>query len=112
MRQKRVLQQTKWFPYYKKFASGGIGLIITEGTYPEQKYSHGYFNQPGLTDEEQVNAWKKVTEAVHQEGSKIIVQLMHAGALSQGNRFTTETLGPSQVRPRGTNGVLWRKWTI
>jgi 2,4-dienoyl-CoA reductase-like NADH-dependent reductase (Old Yellow Enzyme family) len=38
--------------YYKKFAAGGIGLIITEGTYPEQKYSQGYFNQPGLTDEE------------------------------------------------------------
>ncbi|WP_078549652.1 NADH:flavin oxidoreductase [Litchfieldia alkalitelluris] len=87
--------------YYADFARGGFGLIITEGTYPDSKYSQGYFEQPGLIDKDQVQAWKMVTEAVHQEGSKIFVQLMHAGALSQGNRFTSETLGPSPVQPKG-----------
>jgi 2,4-dienoyl-CoA reductase-like NADH-dependent reductase (Old Yellow Enzyme family) len=87
--------------YYAKFARGGFGLIITEGVYPDDKYSQGYFDQPGIINSEQVQAWKKVTDAVHQEGSKIFVQLMHAGALSQGNRFTKETLGPSAVQPKG-----------
>ncbi|UOQ91511.1 NADH:flavin oxidoreductase [Halobacillus shinanisalinarum] len=87
--------------YYSKFARGGFGLIITEGVYPDNKYSQGYFNQPGIIDAEQVNAWKRVTDAVHQEGGQIIVQLMHAGALSQGNRFTTGSLGPSSVQPKG-----------
>ncbi|TFB21412.1 NADH:flavin oxidoreductase [Filobacillus milosensis] len=87
--------------YYAKFARGGFGLIITEGTYPDSKYSQGYFDQPGIIDNEQVQAWKKVTDAVHQEGGKIFVQLMHAGALSQGNRFTKETLAPSSVQPKG-----------
>lgn len=87
--------------YYAKFARGGFSLIITEGTYPDDKYSQGYLDQPGIIDDEQVNAWKKVIDAVHQEGSKIIIQLMHAGALSQGNRFTKETLGPSSVQPKG-----------
>ncbi len=87
--------------YYAKFARGGFGLIITEGAYPDGKYSQGYFDQPGIIDSEQVQAWKTVTDAVHREGGKIFVQLMHAGALSQGNRYTKETLAPSSVQPRG-----------
>ncbi|MFC3884805.1 NADH:flavin oxidoreductase [Bacillus songklensis] len=87
--------------YYTKFARGGFGLIITEGIYPDDKYSQGYLNQPGIINDEQVQAWKKVTDSVHQEGSKIFAQLMHAGALSQGNRFVKETIGPSAVQPKG-----------
>lgn len=87
--------------YYAKFARGGFGLIIAEGTYSDNTYSQGYFDQPGIINNEQVTAWKKVTEAVHQEGGKIIIQLMHAGALSQGNPFVKETLGPSAVQPKG-----------
>ncbi|MFC4322968.1 NADH:flavin oxidoreductase [Litchfieldia salsa] len=87
--------------YYAKFARGGFSLIITEGIYPDNTYSQGYFDQPGIIDNQQVQAWKKVTDAVHEEGGKIFVQLMHAGALSQGNRFVKDTLGPSAVQPKG-----------
>lgn len=87
--------------YYTSFARGGFGLIITEGIYPDQKYSQGYFNQPGITDEEQTAAWKKVVDSVHQAGAKIFAQLMHAGALSQGNRFMENSIGPSSVQPKG-----------
>lgn len=87
--------------YYTKFARGGFGVIITEGIYPDGKYGQGYFNQPGLINNEQMQAWKKVTDSVHQAGGKIFAQLMHAGALSQGNRFVTDTIGPSVVQPKG-----------
>lgn len=87
--------------YYTKFASGGFGLIITEGVYPDDKYSQGYFNQPGIVNDEQIQAWKKVTDSVHEAGAKIFAQLMHAGALSQGSRFEKETIGPSAVKPKG-----------
>jgi 2,4-dienoyl-CoA reductase-like NADH-dependent reductase (Old Yellow Enzyme family) len=87
--------------YYEKFARGGFGLVITEGIYPDDKYSQGYLDQPGIINDEQVQAWKKVVDAVHQAGSKIFAQLMHAGALSQGNRFVKETIGPSAVEPKG-----------
>lgn len=87
--------------YYAKFARGGFGLIVTEGVYPDDRYSQGYFNQPGIASSEQVQAWKAVTDAVHQGGAKIFAQLMHAGALSQGNRFVEETIGPSAVPPKG-----------
>jgi 2,4-dienoyl-CoA reductase-like NADH-dependent reductase (Old Yellow Enzyme family) len=87
--------------YYTSFALGGFGLIITEAIYTDDKYSQGYFNNPGLINEEQTQAWKKVVDSVHQAGAKIFAQIMHAGALSQGNRFIQETIGPSAVQPKG-----------
>lgn len=87
--------------YYASFAEGGFGLVITEGTYPDVAYSQGYPNQPGIATDEQAAAWRPIVDAVHAAGAKIIVQLMHAGALVQGNRHRTETIGPSAVPPKG-----------
>lgn len=87
--------------YYNNFAQGGFSLIITEGTYPDEAHSQGYIDQPGIANKEQVEAWKKIPNAVHQEGAKIFTQLMHAGALSQGNRFRDFKIGPSSVQPKG-----------
>src|SRR6478752_3732454 len=95
------LATTQMVSYYKSFARGGFGLIITEAIYTDDKYSQGYFNNPGLINEEQTQAWKKVVDSVHQAGAKIFAQIMHVGALSQGNRFIQETIGPSAVQPKG-----------
>ncbi|GGR40430.1 2,4-dienoyl-CoA reductase-like NADH-dependent reductase (Old Yellow Enzyme family) [Nocardioides luteus] len=88
--------------YYAEFASGGFGLVITEGIYPDAAYSQGYLNQPGLVTQEHVAGWRVVTDRVHAAGARIVAQLMHAGALSQGNPHRTETLAPSAVQPLGT----------
>lgn len=85
--------------YYANFAKGKFGLLITEGTYIDESYSQAYLNQPGIVNEDQVQAWHKVTGAVHQHGSKIICQLLHSGALSQGNRYINETIAPSAIKP-------------
>lgn len=87
--------------YYERFAKGGFGLIITEGNYTDRSSSQGYRFQPGLTDDEQTQAWRATTDAVHRHGSVMIAQLMHAGALSQANRFVSESVGPSAIRPKG-----------
>ncbi|MET9315411.1 NADH:flavin oxidoreductase [Kribbella sp. NPDC003505] len=87
--------------YYAAFATGGFGLIISEGTYPDAAYSQGYFNQPGLSTAAQAEGWRAVTDRVHAAGGKIVAQLMHAGALSQGNPHRSELAGPSAVQPRG-----------
>ncbi|THA47088.1 alkene reductase [Streptomyces sp. A1136] len=65
--------------YYAQRA--GAGLIITEGTQPSA-VGQGYPDTPGLHSEEQVAAWRKVTEAVHREGGVIFAQLMHTGRIS------------------------------
>lgn len=93
--------------YYTSFARGGFGLIITEGNYIDDKYSQTYSNQPGMINDEQAQAWKKVVDSVHQEGAKIIMQLQHSGALSQGNRFAQETLAPSAVQPKGEQLAMY-----
>ncbi|AFQ19763.1 NADH:flavin oxidoreductase [Bacillus thuringiensis] len=91
----------KMVKYYRSFAKGGFGLIITEGTYIDDKNSQTYFYQPGIAFDEQAQEWKKVVNAVHEEGGKIFMQLQHTGPLSQGNRFTDETIAPSSVKPKG-----------
>jgi len=86
--------------YYRDFARGGFGLVITEGTYPDNDASRGYDNQPGIASDSQREAWAGVVAAVHESGGRIVLQLMHAGALSQrsdGGR----TIAPSSVKPRG-----------
>ncbi|MDX3434315.1 NADH:flavin oxidoreductase [Streptomyces sp. ME01-18a] len=87
--------------YYSAFASGGFGLVITEGTYTDTQYSQGYFFQPGIVTESHVKAWRPIVESIHAGGAYAVMQLMHAGALSQGNRFRTDTAGPSAVPPKG-----------
>lgn len=87
--------------YYARFARGGFGLVVTEGIYTDQSYSQGYANQPGLSNLAQAEGWRSVVDAVHTAGGKLVAQLMHAGALSQANRFRSDTAGPSAVQPKG-----------
>ncbi|MGE7904436.1 alkene reductase [Peribacillus sp. NPDC094092] len=67
--------------YYRKRAQDGIGLIITEGVVisPRAKGNPGV---PGIYTQEQINGWKKVTEAVHAYGGTIIAQIWHVGRAS------------------------------
>ncbi|MEW2070006.1 NADH:flavin oxidoreductase [Streptomyces sp. NPDC007346] len=87
--------------YYTAFAEGGFGLLITEGTYTDQAFSQGYLHQPGITDEAQAASWRPVVDGAHAAGARVVLQLMHAGALAQGNRFRDRTAGPSAVQPMG-----------
>lgn len=87
--------------YYSRFATGGFGLIIIEGTYTDDKYSQAYENQPAIVTAAQVDGWRVVTEAVHAAGSRVVLQLMHAGALVQCNHHRTTTIAPSALAPKG-----------
>lgn len=64
--------------YYAQRA--GAGLIITEGTQPSV-IGQGYIDTPGLHSPEQAAAWRQVTDAVHERGGRIFVQLMHSGRI-------------------------------
>ncbi|HEU4851607.1 MAG TPA: alkene reductase [Telluria sp.] len=65
--------------YYRQRA--GAGLIISEGTQvaPNGK---GYMATPGIYSDEQVEGWKKITQAVHEEGGRIIAQIWHVGRVT------------------------------
>jgi N-ethylmaleimide reductase len=65
--------------YYAQRASAG--LIVSEASQISAE-GQGYLDTPGIYSREQVAAWKKVTDAVHARGGKIIVQLWHVGRIS------------------------------
>lgn len=65
--------------YYSQRASAG--LILTEGTWPSAE-AIGAIHVPGLFNEKQAEGWKRVTDAVHDAGGRIFVQLGHCGAAS------------------------------
>lgn len=65
--------------YYRQRA--GAGLIFSEGT-QISPLGKGYMDTPGIYSDEQVEGWRKVTEAVHAEGGRIAAQLWHVGRVS------------------------------
>lgn len=65
--------------YYQQRASAG--LILTEATVVSQQGA-GYVNTPGIWNAQQVKAWKRITDAVHARGGRIVCQLWHVGRLS------------------------------
>lgn len=93
--------------HYSAFARGGFGLIVTEGTHPDTLQSQGYRDQPGIATPAQVEGWRQVVDAVHAAGGHIVLQIMHAGALVQENRYTDDIVAPSAIRPAGNMGARY-----
>jgi len=86
--------------YYAQRASAG--LIITEAT-PISAMAHGYPLLPGIYTDAQVAGWKKVTQAVHAKGGKIVIQLWHVGRISHPSLLPNQALpvAPSAIKPAG-----------
>jgi len=87
--------------YYGQRASAG--LIITEGTSTSPNGT-GYARMPGIYNEQQINNWKKITDAVHANGGKIFIQLMHTGRVSHPDNMPKNAtiVAPSAVAPANT----------
>ena len=85
--------------YYTQRA--GAGLIISEGI-PVVPQGVGYANVTGIWSPQQIEAWKLVTQSVHQAGGRIFAQLWHVGRISD-PRFLGGRLpvAPSAIRPAG-----------
>ncbi|WP_404287935.1 alkene reductase [Glutamicibacter arilaitensis] len=84
--------------YYRQRAS--MGMLTTEGIYPSFS-GQGFVRQPGLATKEQVEAWRKVTDAVHAEGGRIIAQIMHAGRVANSGITGQQAVAPSAIAING-----------
>ncbi|VVO57961.1 alkene reductase [Pseudomonas fluorescens] len=82
--------------YYAQRASAG--LIIAEATNISAQ-GRGYAMTPGIWSQEQVAGWKKVTDAVHAAGGKIVSQLWHVG------RFSSVELQPDGAAPVAPSAI-------
>ncbi len=65
--------------YYRQRASAG--LIFTEATQISAE-GKGYINTPGIHTDAHVAGWRAITDAVHEAGGKIALQLWHVGRIS------------------------------
>jgi N-ethylmaleimide reductase len=85
--------------YYSQRA--GAGLIITEATQAGPG-GQGYIATPGMHTDEQLAAWKQVTDAVHAKGGLIFLQLWHVGRISHPDILNGQApVAPSAIAPRG-----------
>ena len=86
--------------YYTQRA--GAGLIVTEATQVSPQ-GVGYVHTPGIHSEAQVEGWKKITDAVHQKGGRIFLQLWHVGRISNRTLQPNGELpvAPSAIAPEG-----------
>ncbi|RZU38301.1 N-ethylmaleimide reductase [Fluviicoccus keumensis] len=88
--------------YYRQRANAG--LIISEATQvsPQGK---GYMGTPGIHSAEQVEAWRDITRAVHDEGGHIAIQLWHVGRVSH------HSLQPDRQLPVSASAIPYENKT-
>lgn len=85
---------------YRELAKGGLGLIQTGVTYIDQ-HSATFPRQLGLYADAQIPSFAPLSEAVHREGGRIFVQLVHSGSLQFVDNGT-QPMGPSAVEQPAT----------
>ena len=89
--------------YYTQRASAG--LIISEGTSPSAN-GIGYARIPGIYSAAQIAGWSKVTAAVHGQGAKMFMQIMHCGRIGHPLNVPAggQILAPSAL---AADGEMW-----
>lgn len=89
--------------YYRRRAEGGVGLIITEGTYINHPSAHHYPDVPVFYGKA-LDGWKHVVDEVHSVGGKIVPQLWHTGIERRPGNLPDPAVpgfGPSEIQENG-----------
>ncbi|WP_078940543.1 alkene reductase [Streptomyces cellulosae] len=86
--------------YYAQRA--GLGLLISEGTQPSED-GQGYPSTPGIHTDAHVAGWRRVTDAVHEAGGHLFIQLMHTGRFGHPDNTPhgRQLVAPSAIAPAG-----------
>jgi len=94
--------------YYAQRASAG--LIVAEATMIAKDHC-AFYAEPGIYNAEQIEGWKKVTEAVHAKGGKIILQLHHGGRVTHSLNAENEESAKA-AQPVSPSGIPVTKHTL
>jgi len=96
--------------YYRRRAEGGVGLIVTEGTWVGHDAASNDPRVPRFYGDDALSGWAEVCRQVHQAGGKIVPQLWHVGnaaktdveaIYSDRGKDEQDGLGPSGLLKRG-----------
>ncbi|RCW78783.1 2,4-dienoyl-CoA reductase-like NADH-dependent reductase (Old Yellow Enzyme family) [Halanaerobium sp. DL-01] len=86
----------RYIEYIRERARGGPGLIILEAAYVHPT-GKGFRNELGIHKDELISDLKKLTEIVHEEGSKIGIQLYHGGRQTSSDVTGQQVVAPSPI---------------
>jgi len=96
--------------YYRRRAEGGVGLIITEGTFIPHPSAGNDENAPRIYGDDALNGWRRVVEQVHDAEGRIFAQLWHVGLVRKrhvdgvGSLFDDGPVGDNRFSPSGIVG--------
>ncbi|KAF5024063.1 hypothetical protein F66182_3859 [Fusarium sp. NRRL 66182] len=94
--------------YYSQRASEPGTLLISEGTVVSLEAGGGFPGAPGIWNDDQVSAWKEITDEVHSKGSFIFSQLFafgRNGDAELAKKEGIEVVGPSAIPPPGSTTI-------
>ncbi|KAK5046429.1 hypothetical protein LTR84_008232 [Exophiala bonariae] len=99
--------------YYTQRASEPGTLLITEGTFISPR-AGGYANVPGIYNDEQIAAWRTVTDSVHAQGSFIFLQLWALGRTAGVDKLKADgfDLTSSSAVPMSPKAAVPREMTL
>jgi 2,4-dienoyl-CoA reductase-like NADH-dependent reductase (Old Yellow Enzyme family) len=80
--------------YYRRRAEGGVGLIVTEGTYVNDPAAGFDPNVPRFYGEQSLAGWRRVAEEVHAAGGRIFPQLWHVGVVVSPGQTPADGITP------------------
>ena len=87
-------------------AKNGAGLVYTEAIVTDYESAQGYPGQARILNQEQVDAWKKTTDAIRSHGAISICQMFHCGRMAyDGINPANRVIAPSPVAPAQDNPV-------
>ena len=90
--------------YYRQRSTAG--MIISEAT-SVSPMGVGYPDTPGIWSTDQIEGWKLITEAVHEEDGRIVLQLWHVGRISDPVYLDGRLpVAPSAIAPKGHVSLL------
>ena len=87
----------KLIDYYATRAGGGVGLIISEYCYIDDKESKAHPGQLGVYDDQLVAGLGDLAEAIQERGAKAILQICHAGRATSAKYLGRQPIAPSGI---------------
>jgi 2,4-dienoyl-CoA reductase-like NADH-dependent reductase (Old Yellow Enzyme family) len=93
--------------YYRRRAQGGVGLIVTEGTWIPHSGASNDAKVPAFYGANALSGWRRVVDEVHSAGGRIVPQLWHVGLIRKQPSLAYpegEPAGLHQLGPSGISG--------
>ena len=92
-------------------AKNGAGLVYTEAIVTDYESAQGYPGQARILNQDQVDAWKKVTAEIREQGALSICQVFHCGRMAyEGVNPANRVMGPSPIAPSQDNPMTGKPY--